>query len=69
MNADGSGAKQLTKADDSAADPVWSPDGTHLAVARNSGGRGQIWLMNADGTNPQQVTSDPQASDSEPAWR
>jgi TolB protein len=69
MNADGSAARQLTKADDHAADPVWSPDGTQLAVARNSGGRGQVWLIAADGTNPRQLTNDAQASDSEPAWR
>jgi RTX calcium-binding nonapeptide repeat (4 copies)/NedA-like, galactose-binding domain/WD40-like Beta Propeller Repeat len=43
--------------------PAFSPDGTQLAFA--SGGR--IWVANADGTNPQQVTAGPDWDDL-PAW-
>ncbi len=31
VNADGSGARQLTRGDDGEADPRWSPDGTRIA--------------------------------------
>lgn len=35
-------------------DPAWSPDGTRITYARHGG----IWVMNADGTNRQQLTND-----------
>src|SRR6266853_1624628 len=56
MNADGSGsAAQLinTAADDGA--PVWSPDGTKIGFEAG----GDIYVMNADGSNPVNVTNSP----------
>src|SRR6266853_2115074 len=56
MNADGSGsAAQLinTAADDGA--PVWSPVGTKIGL----GAGGDIYVMNADGSNPVNVTNSP----------
>jgi len=41
--------------------PDWSPDGTRIAYGRNG-----IWVMDADGSNKTQVTS--QGSDGQPAW-
>lgn len=52
-------------------DPVWSPDGTKIAfVAFEPGGQRNIdvWTMNADGTSPVRVTSDPGA-DLSPDWQ
>jgi Tol biopolymer transport system component len=34
----------------------WSPDGTKIAYVNNASGDYQIWTMNADGTEPAQLT-------------
>jgi len=60
INADGSGsAAQLisTPADDWA--PVWSPDGTKIGFQAG----GDIYVMNADGSNPVNVTNTPDWND------
>lgn len=57
MNDNGGGRRQLTYKDDSR--PRWSPDGTHIAFVRHDDGddqRFQIYVMNVDGTNLQQLT-------------
>jgi TolB protein len=36
--------------------PFWFPDGKRLAFQSNRSGRMEVWIMNADGTNPRQVT-------------
>jgi len=38
--------------------PRYSPDATRIAFASRSTGYGDIWVMNADGSNPRQVTSE-----------
>lgn len=49
------------------AAPAVSPDGTRIAYRGVSGGNyNGIWVMNADGSNPVQLTTD--TSDSTPAW-
>jgi Tol biopolymer transport system component len=55
---DGSDKKLLTTSGDS---PSWTPDGKIIFVSNRSGSR-QIWLMDEDGGNPQQIgqmTSNP----------
>jgi Tol biopolymer transport system component len=52
--------------------PAWSPDGTRIAFTRGwryADGHGgcQVFVMNADGSNPMQLTNDPFCSSS-PAW-
>jgi len=37
-------------------DPAWSPDGTKIAFASDRTGLLQIWVMNANGTSPVQLT-------------
>ena len=39
--------------------PAWSPDGRTLAVTLTKDGGSQLYLMNADGSNPQRVMSSP----------
>lgn len=39
--------------------PSWSPDGSRIAFHRAGAGRLQLWVMNADGTGPIQITRPP----------
>jgi Tol biopolymer transport system component len=61
MNAaDGSAPMVLTSTADLAIDdsmPAFSPDGSKIAFASNSDGNYEIWVMNADGSNPVQLTT------------
>ena len=68
MNANGSGVTQLTRATASHEQhPAWSPDGRRIAY-RSAGENDQdLFVMDADGSNPTQLTDGPfEASD--PAW-
>src|SRR5688572_1457383 len=44
--------KQLTKGGSSSSQPRWSPDGKKIAFVTG----GQIWVMDADGDDKEQVT-------------
>ena len=48
----GSEIKRLTSGDKSSSSPRWSPDGKKIAFVTGS----QIWVMDSDGDNKQQVT-------------
>ena len=55
MNADGSDKVNLTNdpAFDGLNPGAWSPDGSKIAFhSDRKGGRLDVWVMNADGTNP-----------------
>ena len=66
MNADGTGQVPLTSTlfPLTNGEPVWSPDGTKIAFtsSRAELGRNEIWVMNADGTNPVRLTVNVQLS-------
>ncbi len=38
--------------------PAWSPDGARIAFLTDRTGRWEIWVMNADGSNPQPLFTD-----------
>lgn len=38
-------------------DPVWSPTSNQIAFVSNDSGDDEIWVVNHDGSNPQQLTS------------
>lgn len=54
MHPDGSDVKRITNRDD--IDPSWSPDGSMISFASSRAGARQLFIMNADGSNVQQVT-------------
>ena len=48
--------------------PRISPDGRSIAFITDRRGQYNLWIMNADGTNPRPVFSDVNATALEPAW-
>ena len=56
MDLSNSTVSQLTPAEDDSHCPRWSPDGTKVAYLSRRSGRMEAWIMNMDGTNPQQLT-------------
>jgi dipeptidyl aminopeptidase/acylaminoacyl peptidase len=48
-------------------DPAWSPDGRRIAFSSDRSGDEELWIMDADGSDPVQVTSIP-GSDARPSW-
>ena len=55
MNADGSGAKRLTREPALDLSPTWSPDGKRLAFVSDRAGTPQIYVMGADGSSAAQA--------------
>ncbi len=66
IEPDGSAATTIRPGDQNFS-ASWSPDGTRLAFAVHDGMEAVIWVMDADGSNPTQVT-DGTAWDRNPAW-
>ena len=68
MNPDGSDRTQLTSGPSDFA-PVWSPDGAQIAFVRTDelNQRGEIFVMNADGSNQRGLTPSGE-SDYSPTW-
>jgi len=79
MSPDGTNQVNLTNNGADDLDPCWSPDGTKIAFCSNRDsvgpgsdearhlGEAEIYVMNADGSNPKRLTDDP-FPDSSPAW-
>jgi len=70
MAADGSNVRRLTQRLGSDGAPTWSPDGTKIAFTRHpvgdQEGRGDIYVIQPDGTNLQRLTRDARAG--RPSW-
>ena len=72
VRPDGTGLTRLTnfpKGHRRVFSASFSPDGTQIVYARANDGRerGDLWLMNADGTNHRRLYAVP-AADSAPDW-
>jgi len=57
---------QLTHGAGRNENPVWAPDGVHLAFSSTRGGKTQIYMMLADGSGIQQLTT--QGNNEKPVW-
>src|SRR4051794_1816267 len=68
MEADGSDVRRLTADPAHDEGPIWSPDGTKIALTSERGGSSGIWVMNADGSGPRRLTDDPSLDES-PDWQ
>jgi Tol biopolymer transport system component len=70
INADGTGWHNVIYGTQYATydlRPSWSPDGTQFVFMSPINGQGDLYLVNADGTNLRQLTDTP-AVESFPAW-
>ena len=76
MDTDGGNQRRLTSNSDKDFSPSWSPDGKRIAFISNRDGHVhprhgwstyEIYVMNADGSNPQNLTNNP-SSDRGPSW-
>ena len=70
MNPDGTQIRQLTEDPQYANQPAWSPDGQQITFMSFRGPlwKGEIYVMNADGTNPINLTQSLDREDSSPSW-
>jgi TolB protein len=61
--------EQLTNGQGVNTRPAWSPDGEHIAFESNRGGNIQLYLMNADGSDPRRLSREASGQDILPLWR
>jgi Tol biopolymer transport system component len=67
MNADGTGDMLLAQGGNITENAKWSPDGSKILFQTDRTGNFEIFVMNADGSNPQNLTNSA-AGDYWPCW-
>jgi len=60
--------EQLTKLSGLSYDPVWSPDGSRVAFVSQENESDDIWVINADGATPRNLTRNTWEWDKHPSW-
>ena len=60
--------EQLTKLSGLSYDPVWSPDGSRVAFVSQENRSDDIWVINADGSRPRNLTGNTWEWDKHPSW-
>ena len=68
MDADGSDQRPLLARPEDDGDPAWSPDGTKIAFTSYQSGVANVWIMNADGSQPYSLTNSVSWESYTPAW-
>ena len=68
ISTDGGEAKPLAKGIAWQMQPVYSPDGKYIAFTSDEDGGDNIWIMEADGSNPRPVTTETFRLLNSPAW-
>lgn len=68
MPIEGGEAKVLAKGIAWQMQPVYSPDGKYIAFTSDEDGGDNIWIMEADGSNPRAVTEEAFRLLNSPAW-
>jgi Tol biopolymer transport system component len=68
MGADGSDITRITSESAPEYDAAWSPDRSRIAFTRSDGYGTAIYVGNADGGEPRQVSSADGGSDFRPSW-
>ncbi len=68
MPIEGGEAKPLAQGIAWQMQPVYSPDGKYIAFTSDEDGGDNIWVMNADGSNPRPVTKETFRLLNSPAW-
>ena len=63
-DADGRNLTRLTGGDSAGEAPRWSPDGRRIAFVRD----GDIWTIQANGSDLRNLTDTPDAFEGSPAW-
>ncbi|MFT4053557.1 MAG: amidohydrolase family protein [Novosphingobium sp.] len=70
LPANGGSAKPVMTGEAFDTQPVFSPDGRHIAFISDRDGRDNLWVANADGTNARRISSEDSGAPhySSPAW-
>jgi Tol biopolymer transport system component len=68
MDADGSHLRRVTTDPADDWNPDWSPDGRRIAFSSLRDGNREIYLMNADGSDQQDVSGMPHSWEDSPVW-
>jgi len=64
----GGQAKRITSGLPFDSQPVFSPDGKMIAFTSDRDGGDNLWIANADGSDPKQLSKDKQADFISPSW-